>query len=38
MRQEFSALGGEFQHGEMLLKGSEEVLPVPSGSFCWWNA
>lgn len=34
MRQEFAE--GRFEHGEMLLRGGEGVLPVPSGSYCWW--
>ena len=30
--------GGAFEYGEMQLRGGHEVLPVPSGSFCWWVA
>lgn len=33
--QQFGA-GGNLDHGEMLLCGGPEVLPVPSGCFCWW--
>lgn len=29
---------GRLEHGEMQLRGSPQVLPVPSGSFCWWLA
>lgn len=29
---------GTLDHGEMQLRGSDQVLPVPSGSFCWWLA
>jgi len=29
---------GTLDHGEMQLRGKNEVLPVPSGSFCWWLA
>lgn len=38
MKQEFQRGEDEFEHGEMLLRGRESVLPVPSGSFCWWLA
>ena len=34
--QAFGARGGHFEQGEMQLRGAENVLPVPSGSFCWW--
>jgi 23S rRNA (cytosine1962-C5)-methyltransferase len=27
---------GQLDHGEMQLRGAAQVLPVPSGSFCWW--
>lgn len=27
---------GRLDHGEMQLRGTSQVLPVPSGSFCWW--
>lgn len=27
---------GSVESGEMLLRGNAEVLPVPSGSYCWW--
>lgn len=30
--------GGKLEHGEMQLRGGKDVLPVPSGSFCWWLA
>jgi 23S rRNA (cytosine1962-C5)-methyltransferase len=36
LKQTFSSLGGKLEHGEMQLRGIEHVLPVPSGSFCWW--
>ncbi len=36
MLQEFGRRGGRLEHGEMLLRGADAVLPVPSGSFCWW--
>jgi 23S rRNA (cytosine1962-C5)-methyltransferase len=29
---------GTLEHGEMQLRGKNDVLPVPSGSFCWWLA
>jgi len=29
---------GTLEQGEMQLRGGAEVLPVPSGSFCWWLA
>jgi 23S rRNA (cytosine1962-C5)-methyltransferase len=38
MRQEFNRGADGFEHGEMLLRGAESVLPVPSGSYCWWLA
>ncbi len=28
---------GTIEHGEMLLRGAAETLPVPSGSFCRWT-
>lgn len=34
--QAFGARGGHFEQGEMQLLGAENVLPVPSGGFCWW--
>lgn len=34
--QQFGRQGGALEHGEMQLRGAKEVLPVPSGSFCWW--
>lgn len=37
LAQTFAALGGRLEHGEMLLEGGPGVLPVPSGSFCWWH-
>jgi 23S rRNA (cytosine1962-C5)-methyltransferase len=30
--------GGALEHGEMLLEGASDVLPVPSGGYCWWTA
>lgn len=38
MQQEFQRGEDEFEFGEMLLRGAAEVLPVPSGSYCWWLA
>lgn len=29
---------GTLEQGEMQLRGAAEVLPVPSGGFCWWLA
>jgi 23S rRNA (cytosine1962-C5)-methyltransferase len=29
---------GILDHGEMQLRGTSNVLPVPSGSYCWWLA
>jgi 23S rRNA (cytosine1962-C5)-methyltransferase len=29
---------GTLEQGEMQLRGADQVLPVPSGSFCWWLA
>ena len=29
---------GALHHGEMLLHGDADTLPVPSGSFCRWSA
>jgi 23S rRNA (cytosine1962-C5)-methyltransferase len=29
---------GKLDQGEMQLRGTHQVLPVPSGSFCWWLA
>lgn len=26
----------KLEQGEMTLKGRDSVLPVPSGSYCWW--
>ena len=34
--QAFGSGGGHFEQGEMQLRGAENVLPVPSGGFCWW--
>lgn len=34
--QAFGARGGHLEQGEMQLRGADNVLPVPSGSFCWW--
>jgi 23S rRNA (cytosine1962-C5)-methyltransferase len=36
--QAFGRRPGRLEHGEMLLKGAEDVLAVPSGSHCWWLA
>lgn len=36
--QAFGRQKGRLEQGEMLLKGAEQVLPVPSGGFCWWLA
>ena len=36
--QAFGSRQGRLEQGEMLLKGAEQVLPVPSGGFCWWLA
>lgn len=36
MQQEFGVFGGSFDHGELLLRGAEGVLPVPCGAFCCW--
>lgn len=38
LRQQFAHLGGTLEQGEMQLRGGKDVLPVPSGSFCWWLA
>ena len=35
--QQFGAQG-TLEQGEMQLRGAAEVLPVPSGGFCWWLA
>jgi 23S rRNA (cytosine1962-C5)-methyltransferase len=29
---------GLLDQGEMQLRGADNVLPVPSGSYCWWLA
>ena len=34
--QAFGSRGGHFEQGEMQLRGADNVLPVPSGGFCWW--
>lgn len=36
LHQQFQ--GGTLEHGEMQLRGADSVLPVPSGSYCWWLA
>jgi 23S rRNA (cytosine1962-C5)-methyltransferase len=36
--QQFGRNGGKVEHGEMQLRGTKDVLPVPSGSFAWWLA
>lgn len=38
LRQHFAHAGGVLEQGEMQLCGGKDVLPVPSGSFCWWFA
>ncbi len=38
LQQQFGRNGGKVEHGEMQLRGAANVLPVPSGSFCWWLA
>lgn len=38
LQQQFGRKGGKVEHGEMQLRGSKDVLPVPSGSFAWWLA
>lgn len=39
LRTCFSDLQGTFSDkGEMLLRGGEKVLPLPSGSFAWWQS
>jgi 23S rRNA (cytosine1962-C5)-methyltransferase len=37
LHQQFG-ISGTLSHGEMQLRGGPDVLPVPSGSFCWWLA
>lgn len=34
--QSFGSRGGHLEQGEMQLRGADQVLPVPSGSVCWW--
>ncbi len=34
--QEMEGRKGRLEFGEMVLRGGERVLPVPSGSFSWW--
>jgi len=36
--QHYGQQRGKLEHGEMLLRGSPSILPVPSGSYCWWLA
>ena len=36
MQQAFGEQGGKIDQGEMQLRGAEDTLPVPSGSFSWW--
>ncbi len=36
MQQAFSDQGGKIDQGEMQLRGADDTLPVPSGSFSWW--
>ena len=35
--QAMDGLGGSIETGEMLLAGSEDVLPLPSGTFARWR-
>ena len=37
LRQAFGE-NGTLHHGEMLLHGDADTLPVPSGSFCRWSS
>jgi 23S rRNA (cytosine1962-C5)-methyltransferase len=37
LSMEFGSRGGAFESGEMLLRGTKGVLPVPAGSYCWWS-
>ncbi|MDZ4288574.1 MAG: class I SAM-dependent methyltransferase [Prosthecobacter sp.] len=34
--QQFGGQGGKLENGEMVLRGAKNVLPVPSGGYCWW--
>lgn len=36
--QQFGRRQGSLDAGEMELRGAAGVLPVPSGSYCWWVA
>ncbi len=36
LKQAFAGTGGRLECGEMQLRGAPQVLPVPSGSYCWW--
>lgn len=36
--QQFGRKSGQVEHGEMQLRGTSNVLPVPSGSYAWWLA
>ena len=38
LRQHLDRRGGSLEHGEMLLRGAGPTLPVPNGSFAWWEA
>lgn len=39
MRHDLTIFGGRFEHGEILLSGTENVPAVPCGAFCrWWKA
>jgi len=38
LHQAFADLDGRHEQGEMTLTGGPSVLPVPSGSYCWWGA
>lgn len=38
LRQAMEGLGGTVESGEMLLTGTPDVLPLPSGAFARWSA
>lgn len=37
LRQTFSGLDGQFESGELLLTGTADVLPLPSGAWARWS-
>lgn len=37
LRQALDGLGGAFESGEMLLSGTPDVFPLPSGAFARWT-